>query len=289
METQIGCLLHEKIVDYYVKAGMDYAYWSKSRNMHFGFASLRNVFSRESMLNRMSDEVINKLQLNARSSLLADLGCGVGSVARRAARKYPALSAVGVTIVPIQKKHGEEYNREENLDRRVSIRVEDYHCTSFDNDSCDGVLMMESACYSPAHLNETLFSEVYRITKPGGYFAIGDGFLKISSENLPREVRRNYVGICRNWSMPGMMQINQTEQLLMRTGFKGVTVEEVSWKVAPSVLHVPFVIIRFLLDKIITGERLSQQSIRNLQGSFLALLLGLRRKYFGYYLISAQK
>jgi MPBQ/MSBQ methyltransferase len=102
-------------------------------------------------------------------------------------------------------------------------------------------------------------------------------------------VRTMYNGICKNWALPGMMNINDVKDHLINSGFKNISMEEVSWKVAPSVLHVPFVIIWFLMYKKLMRQKLSHQSIRNLKGSLQTLLLGLQRASLGYYLVTAEK
>ncbi len=65
--------------------------------------------------------------------------------------------------------------------------------------------------------------------------------------------------------------------------------EDISFRVAPSVLHVPFAIVGFILKKIFTLNALKRESLHNLNGSFYALLSGLHMKGFGYYIISCTK
>ncbi len=79
------------------------------------------------------------------------------------------------------------------------------------------------------------------------------------------------------------------KSLLLRLGFKNSILEEVPHRVAPSVLHVPFAILGFILKKVFKHKTLKKESIRNLKGSFYALLTGLHLKSFGYYIISAEK
>lgn len=289
MSTVIDLDLEQRIVQYYVEAGMDYGSWSKGFNMHFGFGSIWKIFQRERMLNRMSDEVLKRLNLDHRAEHIADLGCGVGATMRRGAAVYKHCSFTGLTIVPWQKTKGEEMNRKQGFSHRISIETEDYHNSSLPAGRFDGVYAIESACYSPVHLQSRLIREVHRVLKEGGRFVIADGFLKTTADRLNPCVRGIYNGICSNWALPGMMNINQLKTMLMEQGFKNVVCEEVSWRVAPSVLHVPFVILKFVLGKKMQGEKLSMQSIRNLKGSFQTLLLGLHQWSFGYYLVSAQK
>jgi MPBQ/MSBQ methyltransferase len=279
--------LQNRIIQYYVDAGLDYAFWSRGFNMHFGFGGLTSLFAREKMLREMSRQVLAKVLPANQGASLADFGCGVGATMRAAVELDPEVSVSGITIVPWQKDKGDELNGAAG--GRLKIVVEDYHSTSLQSLAYDGVYAIESACYSPSEMHQTFCSEMFRILKPGGKMVIADGFLKVPEESLNSCVRNIYNGICRNWALPGMMNIERIKKHLSDAGFRNIRCEEVSWKVAPSVLHVPFVILWFLLHKKCRREKLSMQSIRNLKGSFQTLLLGLNRRSFGYYLVSAEK
>src|SRR4051812_38009360 len=80
--------VHENVTTYYNIAGPDYESWSPGFNMHFGYCkNFTDIFFLEKMLFRMNDEVLDRLQLTADKNLhIADLGCGVGTVARYAVK-----------------------------------------------------------------------------------------------------------------------------------------------------------------------------------------------------------
>jgi len=93
--------VYSNIQDYYNIAGPDYEAWSPNFNMHFGYCKyFTDIFSLEKMLFRMNDEVLDRLQLPKDGSIkIADLGCGVGTVARHTAKKYAHAHITGTTIV----------------------------------------------------------------------------------------------------------------------------------------------------------------------------------------------
>jgi MPBQ/MSBQ methyltransferase len=289
MEMLIGPQLHQSIVAYYAETGLDYGTWSPSFNMHFGFGTASKLFCREGMLNQMSDEVLSRLRLPVEKAAVSDFGCGVGATMRRGAKRFKNASFIGLTIVPWQKTKGELLNHAQGLTERVSFVLCDYHQPPLPDNSLNGVYAIESACYSPSDLQSKLIRESYRVLKTNGRLVIADGFLKSSPSEMGSCLARMYNGICHNWALPGMMNIHELKSSLIRQGYRDVKIEDISWRVAPSVLHVPFVILRFILAKLWRREKLSRQSIRNLKGSFLTLILGLHRKNFGYYILSATK
>jgi MPBQ/MSBQ methyltransferase len=188
--------LREKILQYYVDAGMDYVFWSKGFNMHFGFGNLFSLFKRERMLNRMSEEVLKRLMISASAKSLADLGCGVGSTMRKAIELYPHVDVTGITLVPWQKEKAYKLHSGLSKNNQLKILVEDYHYTSIPSQSVDGVYAIESACYSPSSMHGIFFQEIYRMLRPGGKLVIGDGFLKNSAGDLNLRVEKIYKGIC---------------------------------------------------------------------------------------------
>ena len=92
---------YSEIEKYYDVAGPDYEMWSRNFNMHFGYCrSFKNIFFLEKMLENMNEEVLNHLKIADDSkATIADLGCGVGTVARHAAKKFPSATIIGITIV----------------------------------------------------------------------------------------------------------------------------------------------------------------------------------------------
>jgi cyclopropane-fatty-acyl-phospholipid synthase len=73
---------------------------------------------------RKLDVVCRKLAL-APGERLLDVGCGWGSLVMHAAQRY-GVSAVGVTLSPLQAELARERVREAGLADRVEIRIQDY-------------------------------------------------------------------------------------------------------------------------------------------------------------------
>ncbi|MBQ0733690.1 methyltransferase domain-containing protein [Aquimarina celericrescens] len=275
----------EKIIQFYDEATEDYEFWSKDLNMHFGYyiPFKTNLFKRDSMLNEMNNQVFDRLDVPKKNSLIADLGCGIGGTMRYGLRKYPLLNIIGVTLSSFQMREGNKRLKNSN----GLILAENYENTSFKTNSIDGAYAIESFCHS-GH-SEHALQETCRILKPGAKLVIADAFLKKEEEQLCLGSNYCYAQLCKGWSLEGLASITTVKNTLRQIGFKNVQVEDISFRVAPSVLHVPFAVIGFILKKLFKKEILKPQSWKNLKGSLFALLSGLHLKSFGYYLITAEK
>lgn len=270
--------------DFYNEATEDYEFWSKDFNMHFGYYNplQTNPFKRDSMLNEMNRQIYNRLDTTGNKHL-CDLGCGMGGTMRYGLKRHTGLSITGVTLSEFQAIEG---NKRLN-DLNGTIRTGDYNNTLFESNSFDGAMAIESFCHS-GHSTDS-FREAYRILKPGAKLVVADAFLKKEIQELCIGGSYCYKNLCDGWSLERLGNIPAMKVMLENIGFKNIIIEDISFRVAPSVLHVPFAITGFILKKLIRKENLKPQSIKNLKGSLFALLSGVQMNNFGYYIITCTK
>ena len=280
----------DKLLAYYQEAGPDYATWSPRFNMHFGYYEKGlNPLDREALLENMNRKVLEKLGISTGDETLVDMGCGLGATLRSAAVRYPNLVLKGVTIVPWQVEQAQLMNDHLGFNGRIQILEEDYCQTSFHNNSVDGVLAIESSCYATGKDKADLLSEIYRILKPGGRFVIADGFL-IHDRPMKAFAKKVYMQLCDSWALSELGVLSLVQQTLTELGFVRLQVEDISWKVAPSVAHVPGTVLSFLFRQWLFGKkRMSKERWDNLKSPLLTMVIGLMRSYFGYYLVSGLK
>lgn len=278
----------ERIVEFYEEAGMDYEHWSKGLNMHLGFYRRGlNPFNREGMLEQLNLEIADRLRLNSETcASLIDLGCGMGAIARSVARFYPKSIIKGVTLAPSQVRIASEMNARKGLENQIEILKGNYTDLPFDDGAADGVWAVESACYAAGPDKDDLVSEMARVLKTGGRFAIADCFIKGPEKELNFLIKRCYLVVCRSWALSEMPELDSFVAALKRQGFRDIIVEDISWRVAPSLAHAPFAVLSFIVKKLFAGEPLKQHSISNLKASLLALALGANRSKFSYCIIS---
>lgn len=280
----------ERIRRYYEAAGPDYRAWSPAFHMHFGWWRRGlSFFDREAMLGEMTLQVLRRLDLPLdRPQRLIDLGCGLGASLRLAARRHPALSLAGVTVVPWQIEEARRLAAEAGLSGRIEVLQRDYTATGLAAGSFDGAWALESACHDAGLAKEGFVREARRLLAPGRRLVVADGFLKGErplGSPLGGIVRR----VCEHWALETFAEIGAFRRALERHGFVDVRVEEVSWRIAPSVLHVPGVTARFLFRELVIARKpLDRLRRGHVVACVLSMLVGAARWRFGYYLVSAR-
>lgn len=67
-----------------------------------------------------------------------------------------------------------------------------------------------------------------------------------------------YQKLCNHWSLEKLETIDDMVKKLKVQGFSKIEVEDASFRIAPSVLHVPFAIIGFTLKHFFSNEKLKR-------------------------------
>jgi SAM-dependent methyltransferase len=278
---------------YYAEAGPDYASWSAAFNMHFGFFRWgMNPFNREAMLEQMNDEILHRLRLTGEGSAevpvrILDMGCGLGATLRSVARRLPWAELHGITLVPWQIEHGRQIN-ESCAAGNMALVLGDYEHTEFAAGSFDGVYALESSCYAHGANKSAFLRECHRLLRPGGRVVVADGFLGPGKLRGPQKL------VCRKlcdcWAIETLGDMDKVRREMERIGFRDIVVEQVQGRVAPSVLHVPWVTVKFLLMSVLFGKpKMTRARWNNVLAPILLPLVGFPLGPMAYYIVSATR
>jgi MPBQ/MSBQ methyltransferase len=276
---------------YYREAGPDYAAWSREFNMHFGyFRAGANPLRREAMLEQMNVEVLARLQVEGIAEpRLLDLGCGLGATLRSFARRLPHAQLLGLTRVPWQVERARALNNAAGCGERVCIVEGDYEDTLLPSSSYDGLYAVESSCYARGADKSALLTEAHRLLRSGGRLVVADGFLA-GARFAGALQRRIYRKLCECWVIEELAQLLPFTARLGQLGFANISVEYLQMRVAPSVAHIPWVTLKFLLSDVVFGEReMTRARWNNVLAPVLLPLVSAPLGPMSYCMITATK
>lgn len=282
------------ISDYYNESEIDYRVWSVEGYRHFGYWQMGIwPWQRRRMLEAMNDVLFKQLGVaNLKSGNIGDLGCGTAAVARYGCDHLPHLGWHAITISREQAAQGqakfEEARRLHAEDRTGmdSVHHGDYHVLPWPDEFLDAAFYFESLCHSTEP--EVALREAVRVLKPGGKLVIADGFLNHPLGNTSRWFRWLHNEVAHNWAVPSFHEAALVADWLEATGLKLVKQRELGWRVAVSASHsVPLVVMH--TAKLLFRGKSTAWQWKHLRASALAMLLGMQRKNFGYYLFTLQK
>jgi cyclopropane fatty-acyl-phospholipid synthase-like methyltransferase len=224
--------------------------------MHFGYYRAgANPLNREAMLEQMNAEVLERLRVEkiAEPKLL-DLGCGLGGTLRSFARLMPKARLLGLTRVPWQVERASALNEAAGCAARVRVIEGDYEDTILPRGSYDGVYALESSCHAHGADKGALLAEAHRLLRPGGRLVVADGFLG-NGRFISALQQRIYRKLCECWVIEELGQLEVFTAKLEQLGFTDIAVEHLQLRVAPSVAHVPWVTLKFLLTDVVFGKK----------------------------------
>jgi ubiquinone/menaquinone biosynthesis C-methylase UbiE len=252
-----------------------------------------NPFDRETMLDQMNREVLRRLHLDhdtAAHSIprVLDMGCGLGATLRSFARHLPHAVLNGITLVPWQLEQGQKLNQEQPEGRNIALALGDYEHTTQPSESFDAAYAIESSCYAHGGNKAAFLQEAHRLLRPGGRLVVADGFLGPGTLRGPQKFL--YRKLCECWVIDTLGEIQPFTRELERLGFSDIVVEQTQARVTPSVLHVPWVTLKFLLtDVLFGGRKMTRARWNNILAPVLLPFVGFPVGPMAYYIVSATR
>jgi SAM-dependent methyltransferase len=294
--TETAASSAEEFQRYYEEAGPDYAAWSAKFNMHFGYFRWgMNPFRREAMLEEMNRQILDRLGLKDTPRVpghvptrILDMGCGLGATLRSFACRMPEAELTGITLVPWQLEQGRLLNEGCPEAGGIRLMLGDYERTAMPAECFDAVYAIESSCYAHGVNKAAFLQEAHRLLRPGGRLVVADGFLG------PGRLRGPQRCICRKlcdcWVIDTLGEVDAFRREMERVGFGDIVVERAQGRVAPSVLHVPWVTLKFLLTAVVFGgRRMTRARWNNVLAPILLPFVGFPVGPMAYYIVRATR
>jgi MPBQ/MSBQ methyltransferase len=246
-----------------------------------------NPLALESMLEEMSWQVFRRLALRDGMKVL-DLGCGLGAPTRTLISRHD-VATMAVTKVEWQLAMARKLS--EGIPARGSVewKLGDFTALDLPDGAFQAAFSIEASCHAEGADKAAFVQECSRLLAPGAKLVVADGFMK-RSVGLPRWYAALLGYMTRNWAVERFADLPAFCACLERHGLTVLAAEDISWRISPSVLHVPRVTLKFLAGELfLRRKKLSGVRWGHVIACVIAPLIGLGRRYFGYYLITAQK
>ena len=191
--------------------------------------------------------------------------------------------------MPWQVEQARTLNQACELGNRIDLVLGDYEKSTIASASFDAAYALESSCHAHGADKHAFLREAHRLLKPGGRLVIADGFLRLGES--PSGLRaRIYRKLCECWVIEELGKLDLFVCELERLGFHSVAVERLQLRVAPSVFHIPWVTLKFLMTDVVFGKRrMTRARWNNIIAPVLLPLVGYPGGPMIYCMVSATK
>jgi hypothetical protein len=117
---------------------------------------------------------------------------------------------------------------------------------------------------------------------------VADGFVGPGKLRGPQ--KSIYRTLCDCWAIDELGDVEEFTREMERIGFREIVVEQAQARVTPSVLHVPWVTLRFLVTDVGFGSRrMTRARWNNMLAPILLPFVGFPVGPVAYYVISATR
>ncbi len=251
-------------------------------NLHYGLFK-QNDDSLELATQHLMDAMFELVELQPKLTVL-DVGCGVGGPAFY----LNQLCKARITGIALSQQEINIANRlasEKKLDQDMTFLVADGQNNQLDDSSFDLVIMMESSLLIPD--KEKLFSENFRVLKPGGEIVICDQ-IKVNALK-PAEMYRmgpQLEALQNTFGQTKTETLDEYQTLYEKAGFTGIETRDVTKEVSQTPVRWKQSCLeqKEAILKHITAER-----FQNFLDACDALSLMLEKSVLGYGIIKGRK
>lgn len=154
-----------------------------------------------------------------------DVGCGVGGPAREICR-FTGCNIVGLNNNDYQVERANHYSKVNNLEDKLSFVKGDFMQMDFEPETFDAVYAIEATVHAP--VLEGVYSEIYKVLKPGGVFGVYEWVMTDAYDETNEEHRKIAYGIEVGDGIPKMYKREVAEKALKTVGFEILHEEDVA-------------------------------------------------------------
>lgn len=146
-----------------------------------------------------------------------DVGCGVGGPAREIQR-FTGCSVTGLNNNDYQIERANNWAKANGLEDKLNFVKGDFMQMDFEPESFDAVYAIEATVHAP--VLEGVYSEIYKVLKPGGKFGVYEWVMTDAYDETNEEHRKIAYGIEVGDGIPKMYKKEVAEKAFKNVGFE---------------------------------------------------------------------
>ncbi len=206
------------LVNHYYDLATDFYEYAWGTSFHFAPRVVGEKF-KDSIL-RHESFLSRKIGLSAGMKVL-DVGCGVGGPARNIA-KMSGARVVGINNNAYQLEKARKHTEKARMTGQCEYIKADFMNIPVEDGHFDAIYTIEASCHAPDRT--ALFSELFRVLKPGGFFGGYEWCLTDRYDGTRSDHRRIKKEIEEGDGLPDLTHTSAVDQSLRDSGFDLVEV-----------------------------------------------------------------
>ncbi|GKZ34950.1 delta(24)-sterol C-methyltransferase [Aspergillus brasiliensis] len=165
-----------------------------------------------------------------------DVGCGLGGPAREIAQ-FTNAHITGLNNNDYQIEKARRYTMQSGLQDKVSYHRGNFLQMDFEEATFDAAYAIEATLHAPTL--EQVYSEIYRVLKPGGVFGVYEWLLTEKYDEGNAEHRRLALGIRQGNGIPKLFTVSQGLAAMKAAGFELVHHEDLAHRPCTAPWYYP--------------------------------------------------
>ncbi|PGH14936.1 hypothetical protein AJ80_05749 [Polytolypa hystricis UAMH7299] len=157
--------------------------------------------------------------------LVLDVGCGVGGPAREIC-KFAGVNIIGLNNNDYQIERATRYAESEGLSDKLRFTKGDFMQMSFEPNTFDAVYAIEATVHAPSL--EGVYSQIFRVLKPGGTFGVYEWVMTDDYDNDNPEHREIRLGIEQGDGISNMVKMSEAVEAMKAAGFEMQIAEDLA-------------------------------------------------------------
>ncbi|KAL0938452.1 uncharacterized protein CTRU02_205062 [Colletotrichum truncatum] len=218
---------YESLTRQYYNLATDFYEYGFGESFHFSRAAIAENF-KQSII-RHEHYLAKAINIKTGMKVL-DVGCGVGGPAREIA-KFTGAYITGININEYQVERATRYAKKQGMQNQLQYVQADFMKIPFEDNTFDAVYAIEATVHAPSL--EAVYSEIYRVLKPGGVFGVYEWVMTESYDNDNLSHRKTRIEIEQGDGIANMVKASEAVRAFEAAGFEILEHEDMAERPDP--------------------------------------------------------